>query len=58
MYKYKFRVMMRDYVDGVPFNFACIYTAANANAAGKSAMREWDNLQMIEIKRMEYTDNE
>ena len=54
MYKYKFRVLMQH--DG--FKFACIYDAANGNAAGKVAMREWDNMPILEIKRLEYTDNE
>lgn len=46
-----FRVAMQDQVDGVPFTFAVKYNAANANAAGQQAMKEWGNLPIVETRR-------
>ena len=48
---FKFRVAMQDIINGKRFTFACLYNAANGNAAGKLAMREWPNTIILEIKR-------
>lgn len=48
----KYRVAMTDSVNGDKFTFAVVYDAANANAAGKMAMAEWDGLLIVETKRV------
>ena len=48
-----FRVAMKDSINGVEFTFAIQYKAANANAAGQLAMKEWGNLPMTEIRRVQ-----
>lgn len=48
----KYRVVMTDWVNGERFTFAVAYDAANANVAGQMAMREWDNLYIVETSRV------
>lgn len=49
----KYRVTMTDSVNGETFTFAIVYQAANANVAGKMAINEWDDLPIIDVKRVE-----
>jgi hypothetical protein len=48
----KYRVVMTDSVNGERFTFAVVYHAANANVAGHMAMSEWDNLTIVETRRV------
>lgn len=46
----KYRVVMKDSVNGNSFTFAVYYHTANAKSAGQMAIKEWDNLPIIETQ--------